>query len=210
MKSTVNGGCQKVARPFPRFFARWACATCGSSLSTNQNLAPLPDARMDKVTLNTPASTKNQAISKVGCIDHAFLRGQHKTSKWQLLPWHNQWHTFDTAVAIGLLLVHSTLLLAGSIGSSLGCLQRVVVVVAVIRIENCAGTGKCDTMPRFSKRVLFLRHLNGLLIHNLKNRLCRSSADDDDDSIEEAKDAALASTIKRCKGKRHLFCPAKN
>jgi len=46
--------------------------------------------------------------------------------------------------------------------------------------------------------VLFLRHLNGLLNHRLKHRLYRSSADDDDDSIEEAKDAALASIIKHC------------
>ena len=60
-------------------------------------------------------------------------------------------------------------------------------------------------MPRFSKRVLFLRHLNGLLNHRLKHRLYRSSADDDDDSIEEAKDAALASIIKHCEGKRYLF-----
>jgi len=69
--------------------------------------------------------------------------------------------------------------------------------------------GKCDSMPRFSKRVLFLRHLDGLLNHRLKHRLYRSSVDDDD-SAEEAKDAALASTIKRCKGKRHLFRSATN
>jgi len=60
-------------------------------------------------------------------------------------------------------------------------------------------------MPQFSKRMLFLRHLNGLLNHRLKHRLCRSTADDDDDSIEEAKDVALASIIKHCEGKRCLF-----
>jgi len=65
-------------------------------------------------------------------------------------------------------------------------------------------------MPRFSKRVLFLRHLNGLLNHRLKHRLCRSTQDDDGDSVEEAKDAALASMIKHCEGKRCLFRPAKN
>jgi len=70
--------------------------------------------------------------------------------------------------------------------------------------------GKHDSMPRFSKRVLFLRHLNGLLNQCLKHRLHRSSADDDDDSIEEAKDVALASMIKHCEGKRHLFRSAKN
>jgi len=91
---------------------------------------------------------------------------------------------------------------ASSAASQLVCSQR---VVAVIRIENGAETGKCDGMPWFSKRVLFPRHLNGLLNHRLKHRLCRSSADDDDDSIEEAKDAALASIIKHCEGKRCLF-----
>ena len=65
-------------------------------------------------------------------------------------------------------------------------------------------------MPRFLKQVLFLRHLNGLLNHRLKHRLCRSSADNDDDSIEEAKDVALASIIKHCKGKHYLFRSAKN
>jgi len=34
-------------------------------LSTNQKLAPLPDARIEKLILNTPASTNNQAFSKV-------------------------------------------------------------------------------------------------------------------------------------------------
>jgi len=52
---------------------------------------------------------------------------------------------------------------------------------------------------------MFLRHLNGLMNHRLKHRLYRSSADEDDDSIEEAKDAALASIIKHCEGKRYLF-----
>jgi len=37
-----------------------------------------------------------------------------------------------------------------------------------------------------------------------------SSNQNDGDSVEEAKDAALASTIKHCEGKRHLFRPAKN
>ena len=65
-------------------------------------------------------------------------------------------------------------------------------------------------MPRFSKRVMFLRHLNGLLNHRLKGRLRRTCEDDDDDSVENAKDAALASMIKHCEGKRYLFRPAKN
>jgi len=94
-----------------------------------------------------------------------------------------------------------------STSSLLGCSQWAVVV---IRIENGTETGKCDSMPRFSKRVLFLRHLNGLLNHRLKHRLYRSTQDDDGDSVEEAKDAALASIIKHCEGKRHLFRPAKN
>jgi len=34
--------------------------------------------------------------------------------------------------------------------------------------------------------------------------------DDDDDSVEEAKDAALASIIKHCEGRRYLFCSATN
>jgi len=56
--------------------------------------------------------------------------------------------------------------------------------------------------------MLFLRHLNSLLNHRLKHRLCRWTADDDDDSTEEAKDTALASVIKHCEGKRCLFCSA--
>jgi len=44
----------------------------------------------------------------------------------------------------------------------------------------------------------------------LKHKLCCSSADNDDKSIEDAKDAALASIIKHCEGKRYLFCPANN
>ena len=70
--------------------------------------------------------------------------------------------------------------------------------------------GKRDSMPQFSKRVLFPRHLNGLLNHRLKHGLHRSTQDDDGDSVEEAKDAVLASTIKHCEGKRCLFRPAKN
>jgi len=34
--------------------------------------------------------------------------------------------------------------------------------------------------------------------------------DDDDDSVEQAKDAALASTIKHCEGRRYLFRSAMN
>ena len=64
-------------------------------------------------------------------------------------------------------------------------------------------------MPRFSKRVRFLRHLNGLLNYRLKHRLYRSSHDDDD-SVEDAKDEALVSIIKHCEGKRYLFRSARN
>ena len=53
--------------------------------------------------------------------------------------------------------------------------------------------------------MLFLRHLNGLLNCRLKHRLHRLTQDDDGNSVKEAKDVALVSTIKRCEGKRCLF-----
>jgi len=147
-----------------------------------------------KYILSTPW---NEANFKVGCIDHTFLRGQHNAST-------RPKHTTNSATVVATIstIVRCDRSIVGSFDSTtsstsslLGCSQWVVVV---IRIETGTETGKHDSMPRFSKRVLFLRHLNGLLNHRLKHRLCCLSADDDDDSVEEAKDAALASIIKHC------------
>ena len=80
-------------------------------------------------------------------------------------------------------------------------------MLVVIHIKNGTKRGKCNSMPWFSKRVMFLRHLNGLLNHRLKHRLHRSTQDDDGDSVEEAKDAAFASMIKHCEGNVACFVP---
>jgi hypothetical protein len=64
-------------------------------------------------------------------------------------------------------------------------------------------------MPRFSKRVRYLRLLHGLKNNRLSDR-ARRLLEDDDDSVEDAVDEALTSLIKTCEGKRYLFRPKKN
>jgi len=70
---------------------------------------------------------------------------------------------------------------------------------------------KRHSMPRFSKRVQFIRHLHGPMSQRVKERVFRSIENEsDDDSMEDAKDEALTSLIPHCKGKRHLFRPKTN
>jgi len=49
-----------------------------------------------------------------------------------------------------------------------------------------------------------------MMSRRVKERVCRSIEESDDDSMEDAKDEALTSLITHCEGKRYLFCPKKN
>ena len=60
-------------------------------------------------------------------------------------------------------------------------------------------------MPRFSKRVRYIRRLRELMSRRLNYRAFRMAIDDDEDSIEDAKDEALQSMIKHCESQALSF-----
>ena len=137
------------------------------------------------------------------CTHRPFFSSERqcKTTQQQAVRRNSSFHcgvnssaqSTTSAVALRSIVCSINHLTAGSAVSMLVCSQWVVAVVCIeTRRERCS-------MPRFSKRVRFIRHLRDMMSRRVKGRVCRSTEDDgDDESMEDAKDKALTSLITHC------------
>jgi hypothetical protein len=61
-----------------------------------------------------------------------------------------------------------------------------------------------DNMPRLSKRKRFIAELHKMFKHRMIPRAWRTM-DDEEDSVEDAKDVAVAVAARNAEGRRYLF-----